>query len=101
VHISLFGCPLVCSVEGVAGVQMTSGWLTHLLYIFYFTQVNRQCVPVHTVYSFNLERILAQMWHPSQDDDKQRKTVKQWKDSIDERTPYSVPSAVNHGHRSR
>lgn len=61
--------------------------------------MSRHCVPVHSVYSFNMERILAGMWHPSQEEEEQRKAVDQWKKSLEKDTPFAIPAAANYGRR--
>ena len=61
-------------------------------------QVNKQCVPVHSIYSYNMERILAGMWHPSEEEEAQKKVVEKWKESLKSDTPYAIKTALTNGH---
>ena len=60
-------------------------------------QVNQHCIPVHSVYSFNMERILAGMWHPSEEEEEQKKAVEQWKKSLQQNKVFTVPTINNYG----
>jgi hypothetical protein len=41
--------------------------------------LNRSSVPVHSVFSCCMERVLAGMWHPELEEERQREEVEQWK----------------------
>ena len=41
-------------------------------------QLNRSSVPMHSVFSCCMERVLAGMWHPELEEERQRQEVEQW-----------------------
>ena len=53
-------------------------------------QMNRHCIPVHSVYACNMERISAMMWHPSREEEEQQRTVEQWKNSLQTKPPLTI-----------
>ena len=45
-------------------------------------QVNKWTVPVHSVMACSVERVLAFLWHRSQEEEEHLRTVRQWKASL-------------------
>lgn len=46
-----------------------------------------------------MERILAEMWHPSEEEEEQMKAVEQWEKTMEQNTPFSILAAGNYGRR--
>ncbi len=69
------------------------------LCVVWFLQVNKHCIPIQSMYSLNMERILAGMWHQTEEEEAQKKVVNRWKESLKRDPPYAIRTTLTNGHR--
>jgi len=65
------------------------------LHFYFCMQVNKHCVPIQSMYALTMERILAAMWHPSEEEEAQNKVVEKWQQGLISDTPYAIRTTLN------
>ena len=62
-------------------------------------QVNTHCIPIQSMYALTMERILAAMWHPSEEEEAQNKVVEKWQEGLSSGVPYAVRTTLTNGYQ--
>ncbi len=83
-------CRIVCVTISASATQCVQ---TYTKIFLLPLQVNQQCIPVHSMYTCNMERVLAGLWHPSAEEEAQQRIVALWEKKRLKQTQFKPPSS--------